>query len=187
MVIFVGPVFFTLVHSTLRFGKMAGVMVALGIIISDLICILIFYYGLDKITLPPNLTKWFTLTGALLLMGIGTNYIVQKPKDSAVVFNKKLTLVSSFTKGFLVNFVNPFVFLVWAGVAVLVHTKSESSNESFYALMACLAGILTTDLLKVFLAHKIKPFLKPKALKIMVKIFGFVFIGFGLRLILYLF
>jgi len=54
-------------------------------------------------------------------------------------------------------------------------------------LIAVLAGILTTDLLKVLLADKIKPFLKPKILEKTTKFFGIVMIGFAFRLILYLY
>ena len=49
MVIFIGPVFFLLLNSSLQSGVKAGVAVALGIIVSDIICVALCYYGLSSI------------------------------------------------------------------------------------------------------------------------------------------
>ena len=186
MIVFIGPVFFTLLQSALRFGKLSGILVAFGVIASDIVCILIYFFGLNSIELPASFNYIIAAIGALILIALGLKYLLQKPPNSEVVFASKLNLVSSFTKGFLVNFVNPFVFVVWAGIVVFAKESYSIPTEVQVHLIGVLAGIITTDLLKVLLADKIKPFLKPKILEKTTKFFGIVMIGFALRLILYL-
>jgi threonine/homoserine/homoserine lactone efflux protein len=186
MIVFIGPVFFTLLQSALRFGKLSGTMVAFGIIISDIVCILIYFFGLNSIELPAYFNNIVAAIGALVLIAMGLKYLLQKPPNSEVVFASKLNLVSSFTNGFLVNFVNPFVFVVWAGIVLFAKESYSTPTEIQVHLIGVLAGIITTDLLKVLLADKIKPFLKPKILEKTTRFFGIVMIGFAFRLILYL-
>lgn len=187
MIVFIGPVFFTLLQSSLQFGKFSGIMVALGIIVSDIICVLIYYFGLNNIDLPESSKFILALLGALILTVLGLKNIILKPSQTEVEFSSKLNLISSFVKGFLVNFVNPFVFIVWAGLFVYAKESTSNDSETLFHLTAVLAGILSTDLLKVVLAKKIKPFLKPKILEKATKIFGIIMIGFAIRLILYLY
>ncbi|MFT6441666.1 MAG: threonine/homoserine/homoserine lactone efflux protein [Salibacteraceae bacterium] len=186
MIVFIGPVFFTLLQSALRFGKLSGTMVAFGIIVSDIVCILIYFFGLNSIELPAYFNNIVAAIGALVLIAMGLKYLLQKPPNSEVVFASKLNLVSSFTNGFLVNFVNPFVFVVWAGIVLFAKESYSTPTEVQVHLIGVLAGIITTDLLKVLLADKIKPFLKPKILEKTTRFFGIVMIGFAFRLILYL-
>ena len=186
MIVFIGPVFFTLLQSALRFGKLSGTMVAFGIIVSDIVCILIYFFGLNSIELPAYFNNIVAAIGALVLIALGLKYLLQKPPNSEVVFASKLNLVSSFTNGFLVNFVNPFVFVVWAGIVLFAKESYSTPTEVQVHLIGVLAGIITTDLLKVLLADKIKPFLKPKILEKTTRFFGIVMIGFAFRLILYL-
>ena len=186
MIVFIGPVFFTLLQSALRFGKLSGTMVAFGIIVSDIVCILIYFFGLNSIELPAYFNNIVAAIGALVLIALGLKYLLQKPPNSEVVFASKLNLVSSFTNGFLVNFVNPFVFVVWAGIVLFAKESYSTPTEIQVHLIGVLAGIITTDLLKVLLADKIKPFLKPKILEKTTRFFGIVMIGFAFRLILYL-
>ena len=186
MIVFIGPVFFTLLQSALRFGKLSGTMVAFGIIVSDIVCILIYFFGLNSIELPAYFNNIVAAIGALVLIALGLKYLLQKPPNSEVVFASTLNLVSSFTNGFLVNFVNPFVFVVWAGIVLFAKESYSTPTEVQVHLIGVLAGIITTDLLKVLLADKIKPFLKPKILEKTTRFFGIVMIGFAFRLILYL-
>ena len=186
MIVFIGPVFFTLLQSALRFGKLSGTMVAFGIIVSDIVCILIYFFGLNSIELPAYFNTIIAAIGAPVLIALGLKYLLQKPPNSEVVFASKLNLVSSFTNGFLVNFVNPFVFVVWAGIVLFAKESYSTPTEVQVHLIGVLAGIITTDLLKVLLADKIKPFLKPKIIEKTTRFFGIVMIGFAFRLILYL-
>ncbi|HWZ21440.1 MAG TPA: hypothetical protein VNW06_02235, partial [Cytophagaceae bacterium] len=50
-------------------------------------------------------------------------------------------------------------------------------------LISVLLGIFTTDFLKVVLAKQIKRYIQPSILQWIYRIFGFILIVFGLRMI----
>ena len=181
MIVFIGPVFFLLLSSTLKCGFMPGFMVALGIIISDVACVLVCKYGLAPFITHPDSNFWIALLGGGLLVGIGAKYMMAEKIDpEAKVVLPKHFYVSFFIKGFLVNFVNPFVFIVWLGLIKFTEQKAGMNPALFF--IGALLGIFTTDFLKVVLAKKIKKFINPDTLQWIYRIFGFVLIIFGLRM-----
>lgn len=188
MVVFIGPVFFTLLKSTLQYGIGAGMSVAWGIFISDVVCVGLCYFGAIISIQDPVNQKWLALGGAVLLLILGLKYIIKPNVDVG-----SMTVLSvgdhskHFIKGFLVNFVNPFVFLVWIGVIGLARTEYGTGQEQYGFLGAALLGILTTDSLKVIFAQRVKKLLQPGVLKITYRLIGVIMLGFAFRLIWYLF
>ena len=80
---------------------------AVGIIASDVLCIILCSYFAPFLRRQQNLNI-AALVGAVLLIGIGIKYIMAKP---IVQSKKRFTtqgFVGFFTKGFLINFINPF-------------------------------------------------------------------------------
>lgn len=187
MVVFVGPVFFSLIETSIQSGKSQGLALASGIIVSDIVCAAIYFYGLNNIELSPSVTYSFTLVGALLLFGLGIQYIRKTPKTTEKITVVRASHLKAFGKGFAVNFINPFVFAVWAAVYLYAVEQYSSNDFILMHLLGVLCGIFTTDVLKVLLANKIKPFLHPKHLKIMYNSIGVIVIVFGIRLLVYLF
>jgi len=184
MVIFIGPVFFTLIKSALSYGFWAGMMVALGIFISDVVCVGLCSFGAIPYFKNPENQFWLALGGSFILVSIGLKYLI-KPNTNV---DKDLKLraghyTTYFAKGFIVNFVNPFVFLVWIGVIGLAQTKHGSGQELWVFLGAALLGILVTDSAKVVFADRIKKLIQPKFLRKAYQVIGVVMIGFGMRLL----
>ncbi len=184
MVIFVGPVFFSLLQNTLERGRLAGIMVALGIIISDVVAVGLCMAGTIAFLQNDSYTVYVSLLGAAILFAIGLRYIF-KPSLSTEGSTKYLGLFGAFGSGFLVNFVNPFVFGVWLTVINIGGTTHGFQDGLYWYLGGSLLGILTTDLLKVFLAGYIKPLMQPRRLAIAFRVIGIVLVGFGVRLVVY--
>jgi len=186
MIIFIGPVVFTLLKNTIDKGRTAGIMVASGIIISDVVVVLICLAGAINFLEKSVTQYWIALAGTVILLIMGLKYFLrpQVPKESKERIKGKDKL-ASFTGGFLVNFVNPFVFLVW--IWFIFYAEEEYGNEgaNYLFLTALLLGIFTQDLLKVLFAEKIKPFLQPKRLKIIYKVMGVIMVLFAIRLFVY--
>ncbi|RPA67883.1 LysE family translocator [Cyclobacteriaceae bacterium YHN15] len=182
----IGPVFFTLVQSSLENGFRYAAILALGILISDLLYVIVTYFGISFLAKFPNFQIFLALGGGIVLIGFGVATFFKKNKERPntgglpVLKSKKR---NGFIKGFSINGINPFVLLFWISVAGLV-----SINEDYAKTDVGLyyAGILITvfciDLLKAFVAKKLRSFVTPKLMGRMNKAVGIALMFFGLRL-----
>ena len=187
MVVFIGPVLFTLLKSTLQYGFGAGMSVAWGIFISDVVCVVLCSFGATKFFENPDNQVWLTVGGIAILLGLGLKYIIKPNVDVDKMVKLSAGDISKhFAKGFLVNFVNPFVFLVWIGVIGFAQAEYGKGQELYGFLTASLLGILTTDSLKVIFANKVKRLLQPKVLVRLYLGTGILLITFAGRLVWYL-
>ena len=186
--LFIGPVLFYLIKSTIEAGVRAGFAVALGIIVGDIICVLLAVKGLGIIFEQVDNQRWLALAGGIILLSMGIKYIV-KPTANTETEGKFQTKTLWFyaVNGFLINFVNPFVFAVWIGYYTLNQEVFDSEIEIFISLLATLLTIFLTDCLKAVFAFKLKRFIQPKRLKVLFQIFGIVMVAFGVRLFLLFF
>lgn len=188
MIIFIGPVFFTLIQTTLQYGAKAGFAVALGIFISDVVIVMLCFFGATRFFESTQHKSWLAVIGSLLLFYIGLRYTLKPNITTDVDFKPSVFRLSSFfAKGFLVNFVNPFVFIVWITTIAYSETQFENTSNSIFFLMAALLGILTTDSLKVILAGSILKFLKPVVLRKVFFVTGLILFCFGIRLLYFAF
>lgn len=180
----IGPVFFTLLQASLRHGVWSGLAVAVGIFISDIVCVAICALGVATLLQEEQNQAYLALGGSLILIGLGLKYLI-KPNISTNVDEKigAAGYLGYAIKGFLVNFVNPFVFFVWIGIIAVGSSKYSLGGDLKFYLAGTLIGIFSTDTLKAVLAHKIKRFIKPKILTGLFRIIGFCLVAFGGRLI----
>ncbi len=184
LVVLIGPVFFTLLSATLQQGQNAGLAVALGIFVSDIICVLLCSFGWSAFFQNTSNQYYIGLVGAALLISFGFGYILRPtPSIEQPYALKASNYASHFTKGFLVNFVNPFVFLVWLSIIGMASGKYGFSRQLAAFLTAALLGILTTDSLKALFANHIKRFLTPKVFRIIHKSIGWILLAFGLTML----
>lgn len=188
MIIFIGPVFFTLLKSALSYGFWAGMMVALGIFISDVVCVALCSFGAIPFFNNPLNQHWLAIGGSIILFGLGLKYLLKPNVNVDTELKLKAGHYTAyFAKGFLVNFVNPFVFLVWISVIGLAQTKYENQQDVWIFLGAALLAILITDSTKVIFADRIKALIQPKFLLRAYQVIGIILIGFGIRTILFIF
>lgn len=186
MIVFIGPVVFTLLKATLEKGTKAGVMVASGIIVSDIVVILICLAGAIPFFENENNQFWIALFGSILLLLLGIKYMMSEEQEGLMkTETSKRDAATSFTNGFLVNFINPFVFMVWIGIIVLAESNYGSGWSLWTFILAILLGIYSQDLVKVFFAKKIKPFLDPKKLMRTYQFLGILMLAFSIRLFLF--
>ena len=188
MIVFIGPVFFTLLKSALNYGFWAGLMVALGIFISDVVCVALCAFGAIPFFKNPLNQHWLAIGGSIILFGLGLKYLLKPNVNTDTDLKLKAGHYTAyFVKGFLVNFVNPFVFLVWIGVIGLAEVKYGGGIDLWIFLGAALLAILLTDTTKVIFAQRIKSLIQPKFLLRAYQIIGVVLIGFGFRMLWFLF
>lgn len=182
-----GPAFFALIQTTLQQGFWAGIMLAIGIFLNDVMVVVVAMLG--SVTLIPNTSDYKLLGivgGGLLIIfgivGLSRKFKTEGQKKDFIASPKRIMYVG---KGFLLNLANPFVWLFWMSV-VLSATASYKGNTyglvTFFA--AALSMIILTDTIKVFTASQLKKVVTDKFLKMINKLAGIGLVLFGIALIL---
>lgn len=183
----IGPVFFTLIQSSLEKGFRYAAMVALGIQTSDALYVLLTFFGVKFLAEATYFESVLGYVGGAILIGFGISYLVkrQPAKPEAKVEEvRRAKKRSAFLKGFSINGINPFVLLFWISIASLVHLKSEFDKTDIWSYyLGILLTVFAIDLLKAYIAKKLAQFVTPKFMFWLNKAVGVAMIGFGIRLI----
>lgn len=162
-------------------------MVAFGIFISDVVCVGLCAFGAIPFFENPLNQHWLAIAGSVILFGIGLKYLIKPNVNTDADLKLKAGQYTAyFAKGFLVNFVNPFVFLVWI-TAIGAGQERHGVEGLWVFLGAALIAVLITDTTKVVFAHRIKKLIQPKFLLRAYQVIGVVMVGFGFRLLYFAF
>jgi threonine/homoserine/homoserine lactone efflux protein len=171
----IGPVIFAIIKQSLTNGKRSGYAFVAGVSSSDFVLLFICNVFTSLFNLVLNHKSAIALAGAgfLLIMGLYTLFFKKLKLENMGTdgVNKTVSikdLVSSYFSGFLMNTLNPSVFLFWfAWTAAINNSADDTPNPIQYKLVvfgACLGFVLLSDLIKVFLAGKLRPRLTEKNL-----------------------
>lgn len=169
-----GPAFFGLINTSIKYGFKAGASLAVGVFLSDLtlslgICLL-FHYGAEDFLESQKNQAFVGIIGGVILIVFGSFYIFKKEeiKTDAEIEITKPNPAWLIVKGFLLNFFNPLVWPLWIGNVTAVGESLEPSYNlkgmvAFFSFT--LLGVLSADLLKVFVAYKIKKYITRKLIR----------------------
>ena len=184
LAVMLGPVFFTLLQTSLHEGFKAGTHLAVGVLISDAGLITVCYSFASVMKIIDNHQVAMAWVGGLLLIGFGMYNFFHRIKLKEVDDNKKTVHAHFVLKGFLLNLLNPAVLFFWLGVVGLVSVKENYNRVHEITFFGCtLATVFSTDLLKSFIAQRIKRILRPEIMLWINRIIGIVLIGFGINMI----
>ncbi len=188
LTILLGPIFVALTQTGIKHGIKAGISVGTGIWTSDLLVIFtawFFIQQINELSKNPSFHFWMGMTGGLVLITFGILSILNKhEKDKTTkAFNAK-TYLGYWTKGFAVNFLNPFTFVFWVGVMTsYVLGKGINGLQTLTLFSSIMVTIMTTDSLKVVLAKLIRSKMKNQHILLFGRIAGVVLIIFGFVLL----
>ena len=186
MVLFIGPVFFTLLRASLTYGRGGGVAVATGIIVSDILAATICMTGAIKLLNREVEDEWIAVAAGCILLLLGVKYILRPSVDMTKDNRLKTRGVAGlFVSGFMVNFINPFVFVVWLAISIHATNRFKSEGDQWLFLSAVLIGLFSTALLKAVMAERLRRLLAPNVLKWVFISFGIIMIGFSIRAFLF--
>jgi threonine/homoserine/homoserine lactone efflux protein len=171
----IGPVIFAIIKQSLTNGKRSGYAFVAGVSSSDFVLLFICNVFTSLFNLVLNHKSAIALAGAgfLLIMGLYTLFFKKLKLENmgSDGVNKTVSikdLASSYFSGFLMNTLNPSVFLFWfAWTAAINNSADDTPNPIQYKLVVfgtCLGFVLLSDLIKVFLAGKLRPRLTEKNL-----------------------
>lgn len=184
LIVLIGPVLFVLLQATWARGRSNGLAVAFGIFVSDVIAVLLCAFGVGPYLESPAVRPWLAWGGAALLLGFGVSALRGPPTTSPRPAPIKWAgLAGDFARGFAVNFINPFVFMVWIGLIGAATQRHGFGRALAAYLGGCLLGILTLDVTKVVLAERLRVLLKPTVLRRIMRVAGVALVAFAIRLI----
>ena len=187
LALLLGPVFFMLINTSIKKGFTPAAYLAVGVMLSDALYIVIAYFSSTALNLIQTNKELIGLGGGLLLIVFGAVTIVKKADmegDKLELPDDSKTYLIDTGKGFMMNMLNPFVLIFWVGVSTTLTVKDHLSPMHTYLFFGCaLVTVLGTDLLKAFLALKLKTMIKPAFLVWLNRISGAGLMIFGIRMI----
>lgn len=184
LAIMLGPVFFTLLQTSLHEGFKAGVHLAIGVLISDASLIAICYFFASQLDMLTHYRITMGWIGGILMIGFGLFNFFRKVVVKEVDDDKKTVHAKFMLKGFLLNIINPAVLLFWLGIVSVMSVKENyTKSHELMFFGSLLSTVFATDLLKSYVANRIKNLLKPNVMLWINRIIGTVLVGFGVNMI----
>jgi threonine/homoserine/homoserine lactone efflux protein len=189
LAILVGPVFFTLLQTSIERGFKSGVYVAIGIAVSDSLYVALSYLGLSSLFNSAEFQVYLSYVGGSIILCFGGYYLFIKSRRF-VNFNmghvEEKSPFRLMAKGFIINGFNPMVLIFWIGtISIATGQLGYTSNgKAITFLGSIIITVLITDIVKAKLADKLRILLTARIIKIMNIILGLVMFALGLKLLL---
>jgi threonine/homoserine/homoserine lactone efflux protein len=185
----IGPVFFTLIQTSIERGFWSGFFVAIGVSLSDAFYISLCYLGVYQLFDQGDFREYLAYFGGGVLLTMGFYYLVIKSRKLAQYDPEKVQSKSPYKlilKGFVINGLTPMVLIFWLGTVGVATTKfgyvTPGKAIPFFA--AIVSTVFITDVIKAKLADKLRLVLTPKFIRTLNFVLGLVLVIFGGRLIL---
>ena len=124
--------------------------------------------------------------GGVMLIVFGIVSVLNKHKkdQQTPAFNAK-SYMGYWTKGFAVNFLNPFTFVFWIGVmTTYVLGRKIDGYQTIILFTSIMITIMSTDSLKVVLAKLIRSRMKQEHIIMFSRVAGVILIIFGIVLLI---
>jgi threonine/homoserine/homoserine lactone efflux protein len=159
----------------------------IGVCASDVTMVLISNIFTELFSAISSHKKEIGIAGSVFLVSIGIYFLFLKKvkvneegKQDVLRFRKR-DYAKMALSGYLMNTLNPAVFLFWltASTTLINHTL----QQKLVIFISCLAIVFSSDIAKVMLAGKIRTKLTPHNIHIINRINGLILIGFGIALI----
>lgn len=204
----IGPLLFSVVQAGITRGFRAGLAVASGIWVCDVLYVLAIQYGIEQLNTLVNLPHfrfWSGICGGLLLLIFGTtgffsannqvgavekagplNIPADRPeKDGARPHWRDLGLPSYWMRGFFLNLINPGTIFFWIGIATAVVIPNNWGGQQISLFFGGMLGALViTDTLKAYAAKRVRHWLTPAHTRLVQRSIGLLLIIFGLVLVI---
>jgi threonine/homoserine/homoserine lactone efflux protein len=182
----VGPVLFSVIKQSLNNGHKGGLAFIFGVSASDISLVLVSNIFTRLFESLKSYKTEIGVVGCAFLVTVGIYFLffkkVKVNAEGKQVFKiRKRDYIKIFFSGYFMNMLNPAVFIFWITTSTAL--INHSIQQRIIIFVTCLACLLTTDVLKVMLAGKIRNRLNPHNIHILNKINGIALIIFGLALI----
>ena len=201
VIVNMGPAFITLVQTSLHRGFRSAAWFATGVILNDAMVVSLCILTSVQVVMRTGSEAALACIGAgviLLLFGIFTyrkkvkdreqreQLIEQRSNEIMKNQNDKPSWFVFFGKGFVLNILNPFVWLFWFSAVAIVAGNMGGNKVSTIVFFGIILGTtFTLELLKAWGAAKLKRFLTPERTTFMNRVAGILLMCFGAYFIIF--
>jgi threonine/homoserine/homoserine lactone efflux protein len=192
----IGPVFFAIIQTGIANGFRSGMLLSIGVILSDITLIILCYLGASAF-LEANADNlhnlYLGIGGGALLIAFGAVTFTRKPemfKRRNPKYSASMKSPKSFTfilKGYFMNIANPFLIFFWLAAMSWVKANAPEGHLFNYAITffaGTLMVVFLMDLLTSFVGNRIKKYLTIRLLFWINKTVGITLMVFGVALII---
>lgn len=188
LVVNMGPAFITLVQTSLHRGFRSAAWFATGVILNDVMVVALCILTSVQVVMRTGFEAALACIGAgviLLLFGIFTyrkkveqrkerdEYIEKRTNEVLKQQDDKPAWIVFLAKGFVLNILNPFVWIFWFSAVAIVAGNMGGNKVSTIVFFAIILGTTyTIELLKAWSAAKLKRFLTPERTTLINRIAG---------------
>nr|WP_121273893.1 LysE family transporter [Pedobacter schmidteae] len=179
-----GPVFFSMIKTSIEKGFKAGFSLAIGVILSDIIFISLTIFSSQYVNYKSEYFEYIGLVGGLFLLGVGLYYLFNTVKvnyDIAEI--AKVKKRGYVLKGFLMCLLSPTTLMFWVmvGGIISVQLHYDMAEKIAFFIVAMITQ-LTVDGFKTYYAAKLRYRIKEKTIQNLNRIAGAVILIFAIRL-----
>jgi threonine/homoserine/homoserine lactone efflux protein len=198
LVVNLGPAFITLVQTSLHRGFRSAAWFATGVILNDATVVTLCILTSVQVVMRTGSEAALACIGAgviLMLFGLFTyrrkvkdreKLIEQRSEEIMKNQNDKPSWFVFFGKGFVLNILNPFVWLFWFSAVAIVAGNMGGKKVSTLVFFAIILGTTyTMELLKAWGAAKLKRFLTPERTTLINKVAGVLLMLCGAYFIIF--
>lgn len=187
LALLIGPVFFTILQASVEKGFWVGVLVAIGVSVSDILYVLICYFGLSALVTQPGVAFYMGLAGGAILFVFGAYYCFVKSRRRDFSNPGAVREQQTFrylAKGFIINCMSPMVPLFWIGAVSMASLEFGYASCAQFAVFftGVLITALATDIAKAYLAGRLRQLITSRLLSVMNVTVGIILMVFGTRL-----
>lgn len=190
LALLIGPVFFTIIQTSIERGFWCGVYVAIGVSLSDAFYILIAYLGLLQLLQTDDMQLYMAYGGGIVLLLFGLYYLLIKSRK-LMEFDPENIQTRSWIrlalKGFVINGLSPMVLFFWLATVGVATTQLgyASGSKAFTYFSSIVITVFLTDVIKAKLADKLRSLLTQRLIRTLNIVLGLVLIVFAIRLLLF--
>jgi threonine/homoserine/homoserine lactone efflux protein len=187
LVISVGPVIFSIMKQSINNGPKGGLSFVLGVSLSDVSLVLVSNIFTELFNRLLHFERVIGMGGSLLLMGMGVYFLFFKkvPVTANGVATHLHLRIRDYSRiffaGYFMNTLNPGVIAFWFTWATAFVILPVHERIALFA--ACLLVVLLADLVKVFLASRLRSKLTPLVVQRINQLSGLLLLIFGLVLL----
>jgi threonine/homoserine/homoserine lactone efflux protein len=184
----VGPVIFTIIKQSINNGYRGGFSFVVGVWLSDIFLVILSNFFSEWVATILQYKRTIGYIGSIFLIAMGIFFVFFKKvivtEDNILPELKfrKRDITKIALSGFLINTLNPSVFIFWLLYATTTAAK-HNLKERILIFSVCLLVNMLADVLKVLMAGKLRQRLTVKNITIINKLSGSILLGFGIALL----